>query len=494
MQSVRQNIVKAIVAAFIGASMLIFITRTTMPKFFTNWNCPLATNEGFYALKDNTVDVLTLGSSYSFCSMDPQYLYDRKNIRSFDFGSGNQSIMLSYFFLKEALRSQSPKAVIVEADLCWKRIDTPYNMSEADVRRAIDYMPLSPVKLEACRAYSEMDDAMTLSSFLFPIIRYHERWKELNEDDYMWSEKSGKAELKGFYAQATCNERKGYKPYSRADSKKTVEMDPVSLEYLEKINELCKDNNMHLILYRSPALYGDPINESPALEKWASDNNVPFYDFNEITLYQDIQFNFDEDAGDYRHCNIYGARKVTDYMGKVLSDLGVPSIKDEQWENSRERYQQEIKDITLYQITDPDQFIKEIADEDYTVFVSSKGAVSEKYLPVLKELADSLGINSSQITSTSNSFGAAVENGKMLFFDSRSGVIEKEGTFRNEKGRYRLKCYNGKNVGKSEITIDDYNWSKNRDGLNIVVYSNSKRKALDSVCIGPSEAGMVVTR
>ena len=221
---------------------------------------------------------------------------------------------------------------------------------------------------------------------------------------------------------------------------------------------------------------------------------MPFYDFNEITLYQDIQFNFDEDAGDYRHCNIYGARKVTDYMGKVLSDLGVPSIKDEQWENSRERYQQEIKDITLYQITDPDQFIKEIADEDYTVFVSSKGAVSEKYLPVLKELADSLGINSSQITSTSNSFGAAVENGKMLFFDSRSGVIEKEGTFRNEKGRYRLKCYNGKNVGKSEITIDDYNWSKNRDGLNIVVYSNSKRKALDSVCIGPSEAGMVVTR
>ena len=244
MQSVRQNIVKAIVAAFIGASLLIFITRTTMPKFFTNWNCPLATNEGFYALKDNTVDVLTLGSSYSFCSMDPQYLYDRKNIRSFDFGSGNQSIMLSYFFLKEALRSQSPKAVIVEADLCWKRIDTPYNMSEADVRRAIDYMPLSPVKLEACRAYSEMDDAMTLSSFLFPIIRYHERWKELNEDDYMWSEKSGKAELKGFYAQATYNERKGYKPYSRADRKKTVEMDPVSLEYLEKINELCKDNNM----------------------------------------------------------------------------------------------------------------------------------------------------------------------------------------------------------------------------------------------------------
>ena len=88
MQSISRKIVKLLIAVFTGCFLMTCLTRLTMPKFFTSWNCPLATHEGFYGLKENTVDVLTLGSSYSFCSIDPQYLYDQKHIRAFDLGSG----------------------------------------------------------------------------------------------------------------------------------------------------------------------------------------------------------------------------------------------------------------------------------------------------------------------------------------------------------------------------------------------------------------------
>ena len=469
MQSLSRKIVKLLIAVFTGCFLLTCLTRLTMPKFFTSWNCPLATHEGFYGLKENTVDVLTLGSSYSFCSIDPQYLYDQKHIRGFDLGSGNQSVMLSYFWLKEALRSQSPKAVLLEADLCWKRVDTPYNMKEADVRRSIDYMHVSPVKFEAIKAYSEMDDTMTLSSLLFPIIRYHDRWKEFDEDDFVWSEPSRRSELKGFYAQATLNKKEGYVPYSKEDRTETVEMDPVSVEYLEKILSICRDNDIHLILYRSPAFYQDPLNESAALEEWAAANNVSFYDFNEESLYNTIDYNYDQDAGDYRHCNIYGARKITDFMGNLLTQLGVSPVEDEQWEDSRERYQQEIKDITLSHITDTDQFIEAIGDEDYTVFVSSKGGIDEQYLSVVQKLVQSLGIDPSDVVNTSSSLGAVVEQGKVMFFETGDEIIKEEGTFRGGKSRYRLQCSNSENTKTSEIIIDNVNQSWDREGLNVVV-------------------------
>lgn len=494
MQSLSRKIVKLLIAVFTGCFLLTCLTRLTMPKFFTSWNCPLATHEGFYGLKENTVDVLTLGSSYSFCSIDPQYLYDQKHIRGFDLGSGNQSVMLSYFWLKEALRSQSPKAVLLEADLCWKRVDTPYNMKEADVRRSIDYMHVSPVKFEAIKAYSEMDDTMTLSSLLFPIIRYHDRWKEFDEDDFVWSEPSRRSELKGFYAQATLNKKEGYVPYSKEDRTETVEMDPVSVEYLEKILSICRDNDIHLILYRSPAFYQDPLNESAALEEWAAANNVSFYDFNEESLYNTIDYNYDQDAGDYRHCNIYGARKITDFMGNLLTQLGVSPVEDEQWEDSRERYQQEIKDITLSHITDTDQFIEAIGDEDYTVFVSSKGGIDEQYLSVVQKLVQSLGIDPSDVVNTSSSLGAVVEQGKVMFFETGDEIIKEEGTFRGGKSRYRLQCSNSENTKTSEIIIDNVNQSWDREGLNVVVYENRKRAVIDTVCIEAGETGLTVTR
>lgn len=494
MQAISRKILKLLFAVFLGCFLLTCVTRLTMPKFYTSWNCPLATHKSFYGLKENTLDVLTLGSSYSFCSIDPQYLYDQKHIRGFDLGSGNQSIMLSYFWLKEALRSQSPKALLLEADLCWKRVDTPYNMTEADVRRSLDYMRMSPVKFEAVKAYSEMDDTMTLSSLLFPIIRYHDRWKEFDEDDFIWSEPSRRSELKGFYAQATINKKEGYVPYRKEDRTETVEMDPVSVEYLEKILALCRDHNMHLILYRSPAFYCDPLNESGALEDWAAANNVAFYDFNEESLYNAIDYEYDRDAGDYRHCNIYGARKITDFMGTLLTQLGVTPVEDKQWEDSEERYQQEIKDITLCHITDADQFIEALDDDNYTVFVSSKGKIDEKYLPVVKKLVQTLGIDPSEITSTSASLGAVVEQGKVLFFESSDGVIKQEGTFRGGKSRCRLQCSNGENTQTSEILIDTVNQSWDRTGLNVVVYENRKRAVIDTVCIEAGETGMTVTR
>ena len=50
--------------------------------------------DGFYAEKKNDIDVLIVGSSNSFCTIDPLVLYEEYGIAAYDFGSSSQPLAL----------------------------------------------------------------------------------------------------------------------------------------------------------------------------------------------------------------------------------------------------------------------------------------------------------------------------------------------------------------------------------------------------------------
>ena len=83
---------------------------------------PYAQYGGFYEMEKNTVDVLFLGSSHCYCGFSPQEFYDRCGIRSYNLGSSRQSTWLSYYWLREALKTQTPQAVVM--DVCGDREGT----------------------------------------------------------------------------------------------------------------------------------------------------------------------------------------------------------------------------------------------------------------------------------------------------------------------------------------------------------------------------------
>ena len=59
---------------------------------------------GFYAEKKNDIDVIVIGSSNSFCTVNPIVLYDQYGIAAYDFGSSSQPMNISALYLKEALK------------------------------------------------------------------------------------------------------------------------------------------------------------------------------------------------------------------------------------------------------------------------------------------------------------------------------------------------------------------------------------------------------
>ena len=68
----------------------------------------------FYEMEEDTIDVLFMGSSLAATSYIPQELYDRYGITSYNLASEKQSPVISYYWLKEALRYQSPKVLILD--------------------------------------------------------------------------------------------------------------------------------------------------------------------------------------------------------------------------------------------------------------------------------------------------------------------------------------------------------------------------------------------
>lgn len=67
--------------------------------------------EYIYNFRDepkNSIDVILLGSSHMYRTIQPMELWNDYGIASYNLGSSEQSLPLSYYLLKEAIRKQKP--------------------------------------------------------------------------------------------------------------------------------------------------------------------------------------------------------------------------------------------------------------------------------------------------------------------------------------------------------------------------------------------------
>lgn len=68
----------------------------------------------FYELEKDSVDVLFLGSSHCYCSIRNAQLWDNYGMAAYSLAISGQDLAASYYWLKEALKTQSPKVVCLE--------------------------------------------------------------------------------------------------------------------------------------------------------------------------------------------------------------------------------------------------------------------------------------------------------------------------------------------------------------------------------------------
>lgn len=295
---------------FLGLTVFLIFKITYITRNKEN----ASMQDRFTDLAPKSVSVFFVGNSHSFCSIDPDLLYDEYGLDSFMLSASGQTMAMSYYAVQEAIKYQSPKVIYLEMS---------YTIHDWDVindemsHMFFDGMPLDKIKVEAVKDLIEPDSRIY---FYLPLGTYHSRWTSLTEADYS---ATGSADLSArgrYYSDHVAHNWK----IEVVDPDEKGEITENNIYYMDKIVGLCRENDIELVLYTVPynAMYEN--NESNlqtllesekvynAIYDYADANGLKYYNlFNEV---DNIGLDYETDFLDSQHFNCYGQDKFTEYM------------------------------------------------------------------------------------------------------------------------------------------------------------------------------------
>ena len=243
----------------------------------------------------------------------------------------------AYYMLEESLKYQKPKLIVLNMDSAFNES----NSSESNYRKAFDNMKFGTTKLKAITDPVYKNSESDILSYIFPIVRYHSRWEELTDEDFRKALKNEKFAYKGMDLITDIQPyNEEYKYMSRDHSKEVI--GEKCLKYLNKIINLCKEQNIELLLIEIPSAESWSKDLSDKTEEFAKEHNLEFIDMN----LNASEFGFDwktdtSDGGD--HLNVYGAEKISKYLGKIIKDkYNIADHRNEkeyeEWYKDSEKY------------------------------------------------------------------------------------------------------------------------------------------------------------
>lgn len=256
-------------------------------------------------------EVLFIGDCEVYANFSPMVLYEEEGISSYIRGSSQQLIWQSYGILKETLKYEKPKVVIFNVNAM--RYSTP--VSEAYNRLTIDKMKWSKEKIEMI--FSSMTEEENFWSYVFPILRYHSRIFELTEEDFTYLFQRRQNTFNGFLINQNV---KGVESLPTKRPLTETRFADITYEYLDKIRELCEENNIELVLIKAPSLYPYWYTEyDEQIEEYASKYGLDYYNFLGNILEIGLDYSVDTYDGGL-HLNLSGATKLSKYFAPILKE------------------------------------------------------------------------------------------------------------------------------------------------------------------------------
>lgn len=323
----------------------------------------------FYEQEKDSIDVIVLGSSYVFGSINPAILYQDYGIVSYVLGTPGMSIKAAYYTCVEVLKTQNPKVIIIgingaHADELMDTINTP---------AWIGGMKLSRNKYNMARAISED----WISLFLeYPII--HNRYDgDLERRDFL----PYRGEKYHEYYKGNRVFWNTYEEFTEEDFPYIEEIGELSDEtkkYLDLLLALTEESDTEIIFYSSPFAQREDIQKTTnAIGQYAEERGIGFINLN--ALREEIGLNMSEDMADAQHVNYKGQEKTTAYIGNELREhYGMEDRRGdcayESWEMYAEDYRSQYAAYTLANgFEEIHSYLSQISTGDYTVLINVQG-------------------------------------------------------------------------------------------------------------------------
>lgn len=271
-----------------------------------------------YAEQENSIDAVIIGDSLAYTSISPLEMYKQNGFTSYNCSRTAQRMSETYYMLKRVFEVQSPKLVVFETNMLFWPSDT-----EDQINKTL---------YEAAEYY-------------FPVFEYHNQWKKLDASDLQEADYEKLDKYKGFRLKKDCI------PYAGGEymieTMAAREVPRVERFLLGRMIQLCRKNGSQFMMVSVPSPKDYRYENHNSAQILADKYGVSYVDMNLLTDEIGIDWNKDVLDGS-EHLNVYGAEKVSDYLGEYISkNYALEDHRDDEkysdWNNVYEKYIENVK-------------------------------------------------------------------------------------------------------------------------------------------------------
>ncbi|MCD7838842.1 MAG: hypothetical protein LUG65_08020 [Clostridiales bacterium] len=467
------------VAFLVIFALLFHLATEVLRSKWTDDNQDRYVMQNFYALDEDSLDVLFLGSSQIIYGVNPVEMYDYAGISAYCLGGASASLMSNYYWLIEAEKTQNLSVVMLEA------------MKEYQERKRVDEMKLSLNRVRFVQALTGLDNVSeSFLSYLAPMVKYHVRWSSLTAKDFGASMDPDVA-YRGFDIIDQCKKDLNYDKMiiDNDDPASNVrELYDYQLEYLDKIVTYCQENDIELVLFKTPK-YSWTGSDSAQVQALADKYGLTYLDYNWEELLTSFGFDLETDMKDYDHLSTLGAEKFSDCLADYLTaNYALPDRREDpeyDLQINRDTYDQERTDAALVAATDPVEWLTLLTRHSTCdVFIATNGDVGGLVPDEIADLLTRLGLETDLNTLSSGDCFVALltSDGTSVEEVTQAGTAQISGTLSNGVS-YSIVSKNQSETTAAKLTIGSTDTSLNGAGLNIRVYSEERGIAIETVCI-----------
>lgn len=443
------------IAAFLGCALFLIYGLTVLlkDKRVTFDYDTTRKVEGFYAEEKNSLDFVFVGSSQMFTSVVPAVLWEEYGITSYDFGANEQPMYLSYYYIKEALKYQKPKAIALEVSYC---NDADY-AHEGVHHINLDDLRMGPVKLEAI---FDVIPAGERWPYLFELAKYHDTWNKMDKASWQYLTADKHNPYKGYTPSQDGFPDGGVFNEEIAKVTEKSELPKLAVTYMKKIIELCEEKGVDLVFFKTP---NDHIRNQPdynAVADLAAEYDIPYLDLNRQMKGQ-------------LHNHVFHAETITKRIGEWLT--GMYEVEDKRenpeyarWNEDADYYYRYYHQLKLNEVENFEEYISELIGKDYLVCIAVNQDAGAYLSEEAVDLMHKLGARADVSQAGGQSYLAVLENGKVHAEVCSEGVAAYENRLH---GHDISVISQGASAGCfASIQFDGEEYALNGKGFNIVVY------------------------
>lgn len=291
--------------------------------------------ESYNSEKKNSMDIVYFGNSRVNRGINPLVVDDITGYYSFNYGIQGLRANHIYFRLLDALKTQTPKLVVIDAALY---LPSKESLEEAYIHRTLISLPISLFKVQAALELGVDEDMK--KELIFPLLRFHSRYREIDVIDFKYVMNLNDAyDYDNKVSEDTMESSRGYMPYPTEKKVKDngkkyfdkdyskitdiAEVDPVADDYFKKMIAEAEAMGAQVLITSIPSMEsaGNAKKTVPIMnylkETYKNDSNVKFLDFSLVLNEVGLGYETFHNEG---HLNRVGAQRLSEYLGNFIKE------------------------------------------------------------------------------------------------------------------------------------------------------------------------------